>query len=75
MFMRVRNVAKSNFSWMAGKSKIDANDFRAKAASAEEAEVEYFCTCDDRFLKKAKNISFLKLSVVTPLELVEELNI
>jgi predicted nucleic acid-binding protein len=40
-------------------------------ASAEEAGVDYFCTCDDKFLRKAKAISDLKTKVVTPIELVE----
>lgn len=44
-------------------------------ASAEEAEADYFCTCDDRFLRLAKTVGVLKMRVVTPLELVEELNI
>jgi predicted nucleic acid-binding protein len=42
-------------------------------ASAENARVDYFCTCDDGFLKKAKKISGLKVKVVSPLELAEEL--
>ena len=42
-------------------------------ASAEEAGADYFCTCDDRFLKKAKRISGLKTRAVSPLELIEEL--
>ena len=42
-------------------------------ASAEFARVEYFCTCDDKLLKKVKNLEDIKLKVVTPLELIEEL--
>ncbi|MEW6713456.1 MAG: PIN domain-containing protein [Candidatus Riflebacteria bacterium] len=42
-------------------------------ASAESAHVDYFCTCDDDFLKKAGKISSLKIKVVSPLELAEEL--
>ena len=42
-------------------------------ASAEEAD--YFCTCDDRFMKRAKTFNDLRTKVVTPLELIEELNI
>jgi len=42
-------------------------------ASAEEARVDYFCTCDDGFLKKTKKISGLKIKVVSPLELAKEL--
>lgn len=43
-------------------------------ASAEAAEVDYFCTCDDRLLRRAKRIPLLKLRVVSPLELAEELS-
>jgi predicted nucleic acid-binding protein len=42
-------------------------------ASAENARVDYFCTCDDGFLKKTRNIPNLKVKVVSPLELAEEL--
>jgi len=42
-------------------------------ASAEKAGANYFCTCDDRFLKKAKHIANLKSQAVTPLELIQEL--
>jgi predicted nucleic acid-binding protein len=42
-------------------------------ASAESAHVNYFCTCDDALLKKAKKTSGLKVKVVSPLELAEEL--
>lgn len=43
-------------------------------ASAQEVGVDYFCTCDDRFLKKAKRLRELNMKVVSPLELVEELD-
>jgi len=42
-------------------------------ASAEDSRVDYFCTCDDAFLKKARKISGLKIRVLSPLELVKEL--
>jgi predicted nucleic acid-binding protein len=44
-------------------------------ACAESANAAYFCTCDDKFLKKAKAVKELKTSVVSPLELVEVLEI
>ena len=44
-------------------------------ASAEAAECDYFCTCDDRFLKRAKEITDLQTNAVSPLELVEELEV
>jgi predicted nucleic acid-binding protein len=41
-------------------------------ASAEDARADYFCTCDDRFLKKVRNLPGLALKVVSPVELAEE---
>lgn len=41
-------------------------------ASAEEADVDYFCTCDDDLLKKTKKIRDLKTKIVSPLELIDE---
>lgn len=52
-----------------GISPLDA----LHLASAEEAEADYFCTCDDKFLKKTRLIIDLKMRVVSPLELIEEL--
>ncbi|RME11203.1 MAG: PIN domain-containing protein [Ardenticatenia bacterium] len=42
-------------------------------AMAEAGKVDYFCTCDDQLLKRSKRIQDLKVKVVSPLELVEEL--
>ena len=42
-------------------------------ASAEEARAEYVCTCDDRFLKRAIAIPGLRTRVVSPIELIKEL--
>ena len=44
-------------------------------ASAEAAEVEYLCTCDDGFLKKARQQSDLSVKVVSPVTLIEELDL
>lgn len=44
-------------------------------AFASTAQVDYFCTCDDEFLKKAKKFEGLNTKVVTPAELVVELDI
>jgi predicted nucleic acid-binding protein len=37
---------------------------------AGHAEVKYFCTCDDKLLKRAKRLKAQKLEVVSPIELV-----
>src|SRR6266498_42563 len=41
-------------------------------AAAEAGRVNYFCTCDDRLLKKAKTRADIALNVVSPLELAQE---
>lgn len=41
-------------------------------ASASLANTDYFCTCDDRLLKKVKNLKTLLTKIVSPLELVAE---
>jgi predicted nucleic acid-binding protein len=42
-------------------------------ASAEAERADYFCTCDDKFLKKAKAVRDVKTKMVSPLELIEEI--
>jgi hypothetical protein len=42
-------------------------------ASAEDARVDYFCTCDDEFLKRALQIQDLQIKVVSPVDLAKEL--
>ncbi len=42
-------------------------------ASAEAGQAEYFCTCDDKLLKKAKAQSNLRVKVISPIELFEEI--
>ncbi|MEP0545604.1 MAG: PIN domain-containing protein [Rhodothermales bacterium] len=42
-------------------------------ASAEASEADFFCTCDDTFLKKAKRETRDPTRVVAPMELAEEL--
>ncbi len=44
-------------------------------ASAIIAEADYFCTCDDRLLRKAKNCDTISTSVVSPTELIMELEL
>jgi predicted nucleic acid-binding protein len=44
-------------------------------ASASIAKADYFCTCDDKCLRKAKTLEGLDTTVVSPTELVMELDI
>ena len=44
-------------------------------AFASASKVDYFCTCDDKFLKKTKSFDKLNTRVVPPTELVMEFDI
>lgn len=44
-------------------------------AFASVSKVDYFCTCDNKFLKKAKSFDKLNTRVVSPAELIMELDI
>ncbi|MFN8489557.1 MAG: PIN domain-containing protein [Caldilineaceae bacterium] len=44
-------------------------------ALAEAASVDYFCSCDDRLLRKLKRMKDLQTKAMSPLELIEELGI
>jgi predicted nucleic acid-binding protein len=41
-------------------------------AAAEAAEVDYFCTCGDRLLKKAQTLTDSAIKIVSPLGLAQE---
>jgi predicted nucleic acid-binding protein len=41
-------------------------------ASAIEAQADYFCTCDDRLLRRAKALDTSPTKVVAPIELIAE---
>ena len=43
-------------------------------ASAVAAEADFFCTCDDRLLKRARAADTGQTRVVSPLELVMEIS-
>ncbi len=42
-------------------------------ALAEAGEADYFCTCDDRLRRQAKHIKDLVTRVVSPIELIQEI--
>lgn len=42
-------------------------------ASAVESKAEYFCTCDDRLLKRARQFDTGMTRVLNPIELIEEM--
>jgi predicted nucleic acid-binding protein len=52
----------------AGLKPLDA----LHLASAEAGQADFFCTCDDRFLKRAKVVVVPPTKAVSPLELIAE---
>jgi len=42
-------------------------------ALAEASKVDYFCTCDDQLARRAKRISDLQVKVISPLDLIQEI--
>ncbi|MFO7929883.1 MAG: PIN domain-containing protein, partial [Desulfosalsimonas sp.] len=44
-------------------------------AFASAAKVDYFCTCDDKFLNNAKKLEGLNIKVVSPTEMAMEMEI
>ncbi|MCI0525518.1 MAG: nucleic acid-binding protein [Acidobacteria bacterium] len=42
-------------------------------AAAEAGQADYFCTCDDKLLKKAKRLCSPTIKAVSPIELLEEI--
>lgn len=44
-------------------------------AAAETAEADYFCTCDDGILTKARSAPISTMKIISPVELITELNL
>jgi predicted nucleic acid-binding protein len=42
-------------------------------ALAESGNADYFCTCDDKLLRNAKRVVDLMVKVITPVDLVREI--
>ena len=62
---------RSQYFTLFGIKPLDA----LHLASAEAAGCDFFCTCDDRFFKRARDLTELKFVVVTPIELAEKLKL
>jgi len=60
--------AQADILVAAGIKPIDA----LHLATASGTKADYFCTCDDRLLKRAKKLKTLETRVVSPLELIAE---
>jgi predicted nucleic acid-binding protein len=61
-------VARAKALEQEGVKPLDA----LHVACAEHGNVRYFCTCDDRLIKRLKAIKSIAPLVVSPLELIQE---
>lgn len=59
---------RARFFVSQGVKAIDAMHL----AAAEGAAAEYFCTCDDRLLRRARILSDLQLKPASPIEFIQE---
>jgi predicted nucleic acid-binding protein len=64
----IEQRARTLQSW--GLKPLDA----LHLAAAEAGKADYFCTADDKLLKRGKAITDLQTVIVTPIELIEEIN-
>ena len=64
-----RVVHKAEQYTAAGVKPLDA----LHLATAVEAGADYFCSCDDRLLRRAKGLDTGSVQVVSPLELIDAL--
>lgn len=73
VFVHLTEEIERKAQWFSGHQigSIDA----LHLACAEAARCDYFCTCDDRFLRRAKQIDGLAVKPVSPVELIQELNL
>lgn len=63
----VQNIARGLIS--SGVMPLDA----LHLASAQDARADYFCTCDDKLLKKSKPLCEPDMRVVSPVQLLQEI--
>ena len=64
----IEQRARTFQSW--GLKPLDA----LHLAAAEAGKADYFCTADDKLLKRSKTIADLQTVIVTPVELIEAIN-
>lgn len=70
-FVELSNEVKSRAAQLvrSGLKPLDA----LHVAVAEAGKADYFCTCDDQLLRKAKRVESLQVNVISPVELVQEI--
>lgn len=70
-FVGLSNETKSRAAQLvkSGLKPLDA----LHLASAEAGQVDYFCTCDDQLLRRAKRVEDLKVTIISPFDLIQEI--
>jgi predicted nucleic acid-binding protein len=44
-------------------------------AAAIQAKADFFCTCDDKLLRRARSLGLAEIKVVSPIDLIVELGL
>ncbi len=82
-FALLKRIAKENVE-LTSEHEVLARKLEASGlkpldalhlAFASVSKVDYFCTCDDKLLKNAKRFEDLNTMVITPTQLVMELDV
>ncbi len=71
VYLKVSEAVETRARWLVnqGFKPLDA----LHLALAEQGNVDYFCTTDDKLLKRAQRLTEVGVKVVSPLALVEEM--
>ena len=56
-----------------GSSGAVEKRFPLHLALAEASRADYFCTCDDQLVRRAKRINDLGVKIIPPLDLIQEI--
>ncbi len=69
--LRISETVEARAQWLVSQrfTPLDA----LHIALAEAGKVDYFCTTDDKLLKRARRTHSIKVKVVSPLELAKEI--
>ncbi|PKO05921.1 MAG: hypothetical protein CVU41_09875 [Chloroflexi bacterium HGW-Chloroflexi-3] len=79
---QIRIILEKEMKFITEKEKSRALEFlifgikpldALHLALAESGQADYFCTCDDNILKKSKQIIDLEVKVLSPVDLVQEI--
>ena len=69
--IEINDTVKRRADWLISHGIHDLDALHL--AFAEYVQVDFFCTCDDRLLRRSKRIENLAVEVVSPIDLIRKL--